>query len=29
VVLMDDGEKVDLTPGDLFFVPPGQLGRRE
>ena len=22
-VLMDDGEEVDLTPGDLFFVPPG------
>jgi len=22
-VLMDDGEEADLTPGDLFFVPPG------
>jgi quercetin dioxygenase-like cupin family protein len=22
-VLMEDGEEVDLTPGDLFFVPPG------
>ena len=22
-VLMEDGEQADLTPGDLFFVPPG------